>query len=128
MAIDAPNHRLFVGCRSKSLLVLDTDGGKVITSLPIGDRVDAGAFDPETKLVFCSCGDGTVAVVRQETPDQYAAVETIKTRFGSKTMALDPKTHRLFIPAVEYKPAEGGAPRARPTMVPGSFAVLVYGR
>jgi DNA-binding beta-propeller fold protein YncE len=128
MAIDARHHRLFVGCRSKALLVLDTDGGKVITSLPIGERVDAGAYDPETKLIFCSCGDGTVAVVRQETPDQYAAVETVKTRVGSKTMALDPKTHRLFIPAAEYKPAAAGAPRARPTMVPGTFAVLVYGR
>jgi YVTN family beta-propeller protein len=128
MAIDARNHRLFVGCRSKVLLVLDTDGGKVVATLPIGDRVDAGAYDPETKLVFCSCGDGTVAVVRQETPDQYATMETVKTRIGSKTMALDPKTRRLFIPAAEYKAAAAGAPRARPTMVPGSFAVLVFGQ
>jgi DNA-binding beta-propeller fold protein YncE len=128
MAIDTRNHRLFVGCRSKSLLVLDTDNGKAVATLPIGERVDAGAYDPETKLVFCSCGDGTVAVVRQETPDQYAAAETVKTRVGSKTMALDPKTHRLFIPAAEYKAADAGAPRARPTMVPGSFTVLVFGR
>jgi YVTN family beta-propeller protein len=126
MAIDAANHRLFVGCRSKSLLVLNTDTGKVIATLPIGDRVDAGAFDPETKLVFCSCGDGTVTVVRQETPDQYAVVETIKTRPQSKTMTLDPKTHKLFLPGAEYKPAAAGG--GRPAMVPGSFVVLVFGR
>jgi DNA-binding beta-propeller fold protein YncE len=128
MAIDAPNRRLFVGCRSKVLLVLDTDDGKVVASLPIGDRVDASAFDPKTKLVFSSCGDGTVSVVRQETPDKYTAVETVKTRPGSKTMGLDPKTHRLFLPAAEYKAAAAGAPKARPEMVPGSFVVLVFGR
>jgi YVTN family beta-propeller protein len=127
MAIDAAHHRLFVGCRSKSLLVLNTEDGKVVATLPIGDRVDAGAFDPETKLIFCSCGDGTVTVVRQETPDQYAVVETIKTRPQSKTMGLDPKTHKLFLPGAEYQPAAAGG-RARPTMVPGSFVVLVFGR
>jgi len=108
--------------------VLDTDGGKVVASLPIGDRVDAGAYDPETKLVFCSCGDGTVSVARQDNADTYTALEPIKTRTGAKTMALDPKTHNLFLPAVEYKAAEAGAPRARPTPVPGSFCVLVYGK
>jgi len=125
LAIDAPNHRLFVGCRSKVLLVLNADDGKVVASVPIGERVDASAFDPETKLVFSSCGDGTVAVVRQESPDRYTAVETVKTRPGSKTMGLDPKTHRLFLPAAEYRAA---APGTRPAMVPGSFAVLVFGR
>jgi YVTN family beta-propeller protein len=125
MAIDAKNHRLFVGCRSKSLLVLDTETGKVVATVPIGERVDASAFDPEAKLVFSSCGDGTVSVVRQDSPDKYTAVGTIKTRTGSKTMALDPKTHRLFVPAAEFKPPTGG--RGRPTIVPGSFVVLVYG-
>jgi DNA-binding beta-propeller fold protein YncE len=127
MAIDAANHRLFVGCRSKSLVVLNADSGKVVASLPIGDRVDAGAFDPTTKSIFCSCGDGTVTVARQNTPDQYAVTETIKTRSGSKTMALDPTTHTLFLPAAEFKaPANGG--RGRPAMVPGSFVVLMLGR
>jgi DNA-binding beta-propeller fold protein YncE len=125
LAIDPETNRLFVGCRSKSLLVMDAKTGKTITTLPIGDRVDAGAYDPETKLIFCSCGDGTTAVVKQESADKYTAVEMVKTRQGSKTMALDPKTHRLFLPAVEYKPATGGG---RPMAVPGSFALLIYGR
>ena len=98
-----------------------------MASVPIGKRVDAGAFDPETKLVFCSCGDGTVAVVRQESPDQYTPAETLKTRVGSKTMALDPKTHRLFVPAAEFK-APAGQPNARPVVSPGTFVVLVYAK
>ena len=93
--------------------------------MPIGDRVDATAYDPDAKLVFSSCGDGAVTVVRQEPPDTYSVVETVKTRPGSKTMGLDPKTHRLFVPAAEYKAAAAGA---RPAMVPGSFAILVFGR
>jgi DNA-binding beta-propeller fold protein YncE len=128
LAIDAPGRRLFVGCRSKVLLVLNADNGKAVASLPIGDRVDATAYDAEAKLVFSSCGDGTVTVVRQESPDKYSVVETIKTRPGSKTMGLDPKTHRLFLPGVEYKPAAAGAPRQRPAVVPGSFVLLVFGR
>ena len=104
--------------------MLDTANGKAVATLPIGDRVDAGAFDPETKLIFCSCGDGTVAVIRQEAKDKYTVVETIKTRTGSKTMALDLKTHRLFLPAAEFKPATAGG---RGTMAAGSFAVMVFG-
>ena len=98
-----------------------------MASVPIGERVDAGAFDPETRLAFCSCGDGTVAVVRQDAPDKYTPAETVKTRVGSKTMALDVKTHRLFVPAAEFK-APAGQPNARPAMVPGTFVVLIYGR
>jgi DNA-binding beta-propeller fold protein YncE len=126
MAIDAANHRLFVGCRSKSLLVMNAENGKVVTTLPIGERVDAGAYDPETRMVYCSCGDGTVSAVQQDGPDSYSAAETIKTRTGSKTMALDPKTHNLILPAAEFQPAAGG--RGRPTAKPGTFAVLIFGR
>ncbi len=125
LAVDPKTNRLFVGCRSKSLLVMDSESGKIIATLPIGERVDAGAFDPKSKLVFCSCGDGTVAVVRQERADKYTAEESIKTRKGSKTMALDPKTQRLILPAAEFK---AGANGGRPAMVPGSFSVLVFGR
>jgi DNA-binding beta-propeller fold protein YncE len=126
LAFDGRNRRLFVGCRNKQLAVVNADSGKVITTLPVGARVDATAYDAEAGLVFSACGDGTVTVVRQDGPDKYRVVETIKTRPGSKTLALDAKTHRLFIPAVTYKPAAG--PKARPSIVPGSFVVLVYGK
>jgi DNA-binding beta-propeller fold protein YncE len=125
LAIDPQNGRLFVGCRSQSLLVMDAKTGKILTTLPIGARVDAGAFDPETKLIFCSCGDGTVSVIRQGSADKYSSAEPIKTRVGSKTMALDPKTHRLFLPAADFKAANAGD---RPSAVPGTFVVLVFGK
>jgi DNA-binding beta-propeller fold protein YncE len=133
LALDRRNHRLFVGCRGGGSgraglqVVVNADTGKVITTLPIGEGVDASAFDPETGLVFSSCRDGTVTVIHQENADDYKVVETVKTRQGSKTMALDPKTHRLFIPGAEFKAASDN-PRGRPSMVPGSFVVMIFGK
>jgi DNA-binding beta-propeller fold protein YncE len=112
MAIDRASHRLFLGCRSKVMTVMNADTGKVITTLPIGDHVDATAFDPETKLIFNSNGEGTITVIRQDSPDQYSVVETVKTLPKAKTMALDPKTHRLFLSTTES----------------GQFEVLVVGK
>ena len=112
MAMDRANRRLFVGCRSKVMAVIDADSGKVITTLPIGDHVDATAFDPETKLIFNSNGEGTITIIRQDSPDTYSVVETLKTLPRAKTMALDPKTHRLFLSTAEK----------------GQFEVLVVGK
>jgi YVTN family beta-propeller protein len=112
MAIDRANHRLFIGCRSKVMAVMNADTGQVITALPIGDHVDATAFDPATKLIFNSNGEGTITVIRQDGPDKYSVVETVKTLPKAKTMALDPKTHRLFLSTAEA----------------GQFEVLVVGR
>jgi DNA-binding beta-propeller fold protein YncE len=125
MAMDTKNRRLFVGCQNKLMVVLNADNGKVVDKQPIGQGVDASAFDPETGLVFCSNGEGTVTVIHQDGPDKYEVVETVKTQPRSKTMALDPKTHNLFIPAAKFKPAAQGA---RPMMEPGTFSVLVYGK
>jgi YVTN family beta-propeller protein len=112
MAIDAANRRLFLGCRSKVMAVMNTDTGQVITALPIGDHVDATAFDVETRLIFNSNGEGTVTVIRQDSPDKYSVVETVKTLPRAKTSALDPKTHRLFLSTAES----------------GQFEVLVMGK
>lgn len=112
MAIDRANRRLFIGCRSKVMAVMNADNGTVITTLPIGDHVDATAFDPETKLVFNSNGEGTITVIREESPDKYSVVQTVKTLPRAKTMALDPKTHRLFLSTSEA----------------GQFEVLVVGK
>jgi YVTN family beta-propeller protein len=112
MAIDRANHRLFLGCRSKVMAVMNADTGQVITTLPIGDHVDATAFDPATKLIFNSNGEGTVTVVRQDGPDQYSVVETVKTLPRAKTMALDLKTHQLFLSTTDS----------------GQFEVLVVGK
>ena len=112
MAMDRDNRRLFLGCRSKVMAVLDADTGKVITTLPIGDHVDATAFDPEKKLIFNSNGEGTITVIHQDSPDKYSVVETVKTLPRAKTMALDPKTHQLFLSTAES----------------GQFEVLVVGK
>ena len=112
MAIDRENRRLFIGCRSKVMAVMNADSGQIITTLPIGDHVDATAYDPETKLIFNSNGEGTVTVIRQDAPDQYSVIETVKTLPRAKTMALDPKTHQLFLSTAEN----------------GQFEVLVVGK
>ncbi|HWY20330.1 MAG TPA: YncE family protein [Candidatus Acidoferrum sp.] len=101
MAIDRTSRRLFVGCRSKVMAVMNADTGQVITTLPIGDHVDATAFDEETKLIFNSNGEGTITVIHQDSPDKYSVVETVKTVPKAKTMALDPKTHQLFLSTAE---------------------------
>jgi len=101
MAIDRDNRRLFVGCRSRVMAVMDADSGKVVTTLPIGDHVDATAFDAESRLIFNSNGEGTVTVIQQKTPDKYSVVQTVKTLPRAKTMALDSKTHRLFLSTSE---------------------------
>jgi DNA-binding beta-propeller fold protein YncE len=111
MAIDAPNHRLFIGCRSRVMAVMSTDTGQVITTVPIGDHVDATAFDPESRLIFNSNGEGTITVVHEDDPDKYSVVENVKTLPRAKTMALDPKTHQLFLSTAES----------------GQFEVLVVG-
>jgi len=101
MAMDRANRRLFIGCRSKVMAVMNADTGQVITTLPIGDHVDATAFDADTKLIFNSNGEGTITVIRQDSPDKYSIVETVKTLPRAKTMALDPKTHKLFLSTAE---------------------------
>jgi YVTN family beta-propeller protein len=112
MAVDRANRRLFVGCRSKVMAVMNLDDGKVVTALPIGDHVDATAFDEESKLIFNSNGEGTITVIRQDSPDKYSVVQTVKTLPRAKTMALDPKTHKLFLSTSEA----------------GQFVVLVVGK
>jgi DNA-binding beta-propeller fold protein YncE len=112
MAMDRASRRLFIGCRSKVMAVINADSGQVITTLPIGDHVDATAFDTETKMIFNSNGEGTITVIHEDSPDKYSVVETVKTLPRAKTMALDPKTHQLFLSTAEN----------------GQFEVLVVGK
>jgi DNA-binding beta-propeller fold protein YncE len=112
MAIDRQNGRLFIGCRSRVMAAVNADTGQVITTLPIGDHVDATAFDAETGLIFNSNGEGSVTVIREDSPDKYSPAGTVKTLPRAKTMALDPKTHTLYLSTAEA----------------GQFEVLVVGR
>jgi YVTN family beta-propeller protein len=129
LAIDAKMRRLFVGCRNKVMLVLDADSGKSITSLPIGEGVDANAFDPVTGLVFSSHGDGTLTVIRQEAADKYSIQQNATTQRGARTMALNPRNHDVYLVTAEFDevPAADGKPGTRRVMKPNSFALLVMG-
>jgi len=125
MAIDTAHHRLFIGCGgSKTMVMMDSTNGKVITSVPIGDGVDACAFDEETQLAFSSCRDGTTTIAHEDAPDKLAVVQTLKTETSARTMTLDPKTHRIYLPAAKFGPRVEG--QRRPPMIPGSLKILVY--
>jgi DNA-binding beta-propeller fold protein YncE len=126
LAIDAANSRLFIGCRSKVMAVMNADTGKVITTLPIGTRVDAVVFDADNKFIFCSNGEGTISVIHQKSPDEYESVGDIKTQPSAKTMALDPKSKKMFLSAAEMVAPTGG--QGRPKAKPGSFTILVVER
>ena len=130
MAIDVKNHRLFLGCHNKLMVMMDSKDGRVLASVPIGQGVDANALDPGTELAFASCGDGTTTIAKEESPDKLTVVQTLKTERGARTMALDPTTHRIYLASAQFEASTNqvaGAPRQRPRMVPGTFKILVYG-
>jgi DNA-binding beta-propeller fold protein YncE len=128
MAIDTEQHRLFSVCDGKVMVVLNYDSGKVVTTVPIGDGPDAAAYDPGTHTVFSSNGeDGTVTVVKVEGHDRYVP-STVETKKSARTMALDLKTHKLYLSSGDYGPppaATASNPHPWPSIVPGSFKVLV---
>ncbi len=121
MSMDRASRRLFIGCRNQMMAVVNADTGEVVATLPIGRGVDAGRFDPATKFAFASCGDGTTTVVHEDGADHYTVADTLHTRVSARTMALDAKTHNLYLPFAETTPAPGGG---RPHIVPDTFAVL----
>ncbi|MCW3118395.1 MAG: beta-propeller repeat-containing protein [Chitinophagaceae bacterium] len=120
LALDSVNKRLFTVCReNKGMSVVDIKSGKVIATVPIGAGVDAVAYDAETKLIFCSNGDGTVTIIKQESPDKYSVAQTLLTQPRAKTLALDTRTHKIYLSVADLIP--GTKDR-----VAGSFKVLVY--
>ena len=131
LAMDVKNRRLFVGCDNKMMAVVNADSGKVITTLPIGQGVDANGFDPETGFAFASCGEGVLTVVEEESPDKFSVAQNVSTERGARTMALDPKTHQVFLVTAKFGPppaATAAQPRPRPTILPDTFEVLVVGK
>ncbi|PYI94393.1 MAG: YVTN family beta-propeller domain-containing protein [Verrucomicrobia bacterium] len=131
MAFDVAHHRLFIGCNNKLMMVVDSGTGKIVASVPIGAGVDACAFDDKTQLAFASCGEGTTTIAKEETPEKFTVVQTLKTEPRARTMALDPATHRIYLASAKFQPAPSPSPGAspsRPTIVPNSMKVLVYGQ
>ena len=130
IALDAAHHRLFATCHNKMMVMLDTETGKVVANVPIGAGVDGCAFDDTNQLAFASCGDGTTTIAKEETPQKLTVVQTLKTERGARTMALDPKTHRIYLPTAQFQPAPSPSPvasPARPTILPDTLKLLVYG-
>ena len=129
LAMDLKTRRLFSVCGdSQKMVVMNADNGKVVATLSIGKGTDAAAFDPDTKLAFSSNGEGSLTVVHEDSADKFSVVENAKTQTGARTMALDTKTHRVYLAAAEYGPAPAPTterPNPRPAMIPGSFMILV---
>jgi YVTN family beta-propeller protein len=130
IALDAAHHRLFAACNNKMMVMLNTETGKVVARVPIGSGTDGCAFDDKTQLAFASCGEGITTIAKEETPDRLVVVQTLPTAPRARTMALDPQTHRIYLPTAEFQPAPSPAPGAspaRPTVVPNTMKLLVYG-
>ena len=129
MAIDRESRRLFIGCGSEVMAVVDADTGKVIKTLPIGPDVDALAFDPTTKLIF-NATDGFVNIFHEDSPDRYSVVDNLKMPPGATTLALDPKTHKVYLSTADFgspPPPTPVNPHPEPEMLPGTFKVIVLG-
>jgi DNA-binding beta-propeller fold protein YncE len=139
MAIDTKNHRLFLGCGgSKTMEMMDAESGKILASVPIGEGVDADAFDPGTQLAFASCGRSGTTTIAKEDGDNLTVVQTLQTEAGARTMALDTTTHKIYLATAKFEAPTNSAMtstnqnserprRERPRMVPGTFKILVYG-
>jgi hypothetical protein len=131
LAIDAEHERLFPGCHNGVMGFVDGNSGKVLGTVPIGTGVDANRFDPGTGFAFASCGDGTITVAHEDSPDQLSEVEKITTQRGARTMAIDLDTHTIYTVTADFGPAPAPTaehPHPRPTMVPDTFTLLVYTR
>jgi YVTN family beta-propeller protein len=125
LAIDRRNHRLFSVCDNKKMVVMDSESGKIVATPTIGDGPDAAGYDGRAKLAFSSNGEGTLTVVREKSLDEFEVAATIKTERGARTMALDGRSHTVYLVTAKFGAADPNNPRRR-SIEPGSFVVLVY--
>jgi len=127
LAIDNENHILFSVCGNKLMVIVDAQTGTVITTVPIGDRVDGAGFDTGTKRAFSSNGEGTMTVVQEDSPEKFTVLENFATQKGARTIAVNSKTHHIYMPTAEYEPAPEPTtenPNPRPKIKPGTFIIL----
>ena len=129
MDLDRKTRRLFIGCNDLKMGVVDADSGRAIATVPIGEHVDATAFDPATRLIF-NANRASVTIVHQDSADAYSVVRTLETMPRANTLALDRKTKKIYLSTAQFEPKPAAAPGGKPTqaMMPGTFMVLVYGR
>jgi len=127
LALDNENHRLF-SATDKLMVILDSESGKVITTVPTGGRVDGAGFDPGLKRAYASCGEGVLTVVQEENPNTFKVIANVPTQAGARTISVSAETHRIYLSTAEFGPTPEKTtdnPRPRPTVKPGTFTVLV---
>lgn len=105
LSFDQQHERLFIGCANQKLVVMDSKSGRVVTTLPIGAGVDGTAFDAGLQMIFASTGSGTLAIIHEESPDQFTKIEDLPTAPGARTLTLDHLTHTIYV--VTGKPEQG---------------------
>jgi YVTN family beta-propeller protein len=130
-AVDVAHGLVFSGCDNGMIAVTDMKNGKVVTTFPIGDGVDANRYDPATGLVFSSNGEsGTLTIAHEDSPGKFTVLDNVPTANGGRTMELDPRSHTVFVVAADRKPGTPTAeqPKPRPVPVPGSFRLIVLSR
>jgi hypothetical protein len=138
MGLDAKNRRIFSCCGNAKMVVLDADSGNILATLDTGEGTDAGTFDPDTLEAFASNGNGTLTVVKENSPTSFEVEQNVQTKRGARTCALDAKTHNIFLVTAQFEAptsqpaaaAQGGEQprRQRPRMVPGTFEILEVGK
>jgi DNA-binding beta-propeller fold protein YncE len=127
IALDQQHRRLFSICENKKMIILNADNGQCISTLLIDEGTDGAGFDPETQLAFSSNGEGTLSIIHEDSPDKFSLFETIPTQRGARTMAIDEKTHNIFLATAQFGPAPE-RPHPRPSTIPDTFVILVFGK
>jgi YVTN family beta-propeller protein len=133
LALDAKNHILFATCRNPAnMVILNADDGKIITTLPIGGQTDGAGFNPNTMEAFSSQGDGTLTIVKENSPASFVVEQTVQTMMGARTSTLDTKTNHIILIGAEFgpptPPAQPGGRPGRGQIVPDSFSILMVGK
>ncbi len=131
IAFDQKHKRIFSACHNKMMAILDAETGKLIATMPIGEGVDGCDFDQETGLAFSSNGEGSITIIQEASPGMFAVAKTVPTQYGARTMALDPKTHYVYLPTALFSKTETETMpngKVRPAKIKDSFVVLVVGK
>src|SRR5271165_559018 len=131
LAIDREHARRFAVCDGKKMAVVDANSGKVVATPAIGEGPDAAGFDAKYQLAFSSNGEGTLSVVHEDSPDSYKVLQTLSTKRGARTMTLDEVSDKIYVVTADFGPRPAATPdnpRPRPSILPGSFVVMVISR
>lgn len=132
LSMDRKNRRLFSGCSdNKTMAITDADSGKQIATVPICEGTDATAYDDDNSFAFASCRDGNLTIIKEESANKFSVADTVATKKGARTMALDPKSHNIYTVTADFgaTPAATAAnPHPRPSVAPNSFVLMVVGK